>query len=220
MYKAFKSPILQYSNIPTLHPFCLGAPWSSGAMARTGFRMMPTSPSPPLKFRTAGFPRDGFKASMSDRAFLQDCNLKLAPGIRLPPRSLLLPFARFHHKGNPGSVSKTIVVSARCCSGEFPPYPRLRRDEIIWTSPRLLRYLVTPASSVLRHRMTLGVKLDGRTGNLPSLGLSPNKSRQLMRLHNNSGKRSYFARVVEQFLCHAWFSWKATSKIGAEARQA
>src|SRR5437867_7415719 len=32
--------------------------------------MMPTFPSPPLKFRTAGFPRYGFKASMSDRAFL------------------------------------------------------------------------------------------------------------------------------------------------------
>ena len=51
-------------------------------MARTGLRMMPTSPSPPLKFRTAGFPQYGFKASMSDRAFLQGRNLKLAPGIR------------------------------------------------------------------------------------------------------------------------------------------
>jgi hypothetical protein len=39
---------------------------------------------PPLKFRTAGFPKYGFKASMSDRAFLHDCNLKLASGIRGP----------------------------------------------------------------------------------------------------------------------------------------
>jgi hypothetical protein len=31
-------------------------------MARTGLRMMPTFPSSPLKFRTAGFPRYGFKA--------------------------------------------------------------------------------------------------------------------------------------------------------------
>jgi hypothetical protein len=38
-------------------------------MARTGLRMMPTFPSPPLKFRTAGFPRYGFKASMSDETF-------------------------------------------------------------------------------------------------------------------------------------------------------
>jgi len=37
--------------------------WLSGrAMARTGLRMMPTSPSSPLKFRTAGFPQYGFKA--------------------------------------------------------------------------------------------------------------------------------------------------------------
>ena len=50
-------------------------------MARTGLRMMPTFPSPPLKFRTAGFPQYGFKASLSDRAFLQARNLKPAPGI-------------------------------------------------------------------------------------------------------------------------------------------
>src|SRR5262249_52949381 len=38
---------------------------SGGEMARTGLRMMPTSPSPSLKFRTAGFPQYGFKASLS-----------------------------------------------------------------------------------------------------------------------------------------------------------
>jgi hypothetical protein len=31
--------------------------------------MMPTFPLPPLKFRTAGFPRYGFKAGVSDEAF-------------------------------------------------------------------------------------------------------------------------------------------------------
>ena len=31
--------------------------------------MMPTFPSPPLKFRTAGFPRYGLKAGLSDEAF-------------------------------------------------------------------------------------------------------------------------------------------------------
>ena len=44
-------------------------PLSGKAMARTGLRMMPTFPSPPLKFRTAGFPRYGFKAGLSDEAF-------------------------------------------------------------------------------------------------------------------------------------------------------
>jgi len=38
-------------------------------MARTGLRMMPTFPSPPLKFRTAGFPQYGFKAGLSEGAF-------------------------------------------------------------------------------------------------------------------------------------------------------
>src|SRR5260370_35227271 len=42
---------------------------SGKAMARTGLRMMPTFPLPPLKFRTASFPRYGFKAGLSDGAF-------------------------------------------------------------------------------------------------------------------------------------------------------
>ena len=93
-------------------------------MARTGLRMMPTFPSPPLKFRTAGFPQYGFKASMSDSAFLQARNLKPAPGIRSLPRSLLLPFARFHHERSPGSVSKTIEASTCRCSGGLPSLPQ------------------------------------------------------------------------------------------------
>jgi hypothetical protein len=42
---------------------------SGKAIARTGLRMMPTFPSPPLKFRTVGFPRYGFKAGLSEGAF-------------------------------------------------------------------------------------------------------------------------------------------------------
>jgi len=275
---------------------------------------MPTFPSPPLKFRTAGFPQYGFKASMSDRAFLQVRILKPAPSIRLLPRSLLLPFACFRHEGSSGSVSKTIVVSARRCSGGLSSLPQgslapvrvmlsrsiiayyspmrqsrrhaatsrlcaytqrlrcagaprrparpsllllpcfpcmpltlprwstvpsrcthtvipgflellasrltttpvsasytrrgspfrsciirfmlqptclpsppgwLRRNEATCSSLRLLRYIVTPAFGIVRRRTMLGVRLDGRTGNLPSSGLSPDKSRQLVRLHNN-----------------------------------
>src|SRR3989475_13309353 len=36
--------------------------------ARTGLRMMPTSPRSPLSFRTAGFPRYGWKAWLSEGA--------------------------------------------------------------------------------------------------------------------------------------------------------
>jgi len=39
------------------------------AVARTGLRMMPTSPPLPLKSRTVSFPQYGFKAGMSDGAF-------------------------------------------------------------------------------------------------------------------------------------------------------
>ncbi len=44
---------------------------------------------------------------------------------------------------------------------------------------------VTPALGAGRHRPTLGVRLDGRTGNLPSSGLPPDQSRQVVRLHDN-----------------------------------
>ena len=65
-------------------------------MAQTGLRMMPTSPSPPLKFRTAGFPRYGFKASLSGRAFPNASAVKPAPGIPVCAPGLHRPFARFH----------------------------------------------------------------------------------------------------------------------------
>src|SRR6267378_7671023 len=37
--------------------------------ARTGLRMMPTSPRSPLSFRTAGFPQYGWKVGISGGAF-------------------------------------------------------------------------------------------------------------------------------------------------------
>jgi len=58
-------------------------------MARSGLRMMPTFPLPSLKFRTAGFPQYGFKAGVSDTAFL--CDAILA-SISLPS-SFVLPAA-------------------------------------------------------------------------------------------------------------------------------
>ena len=69
-------------------------------MARTGLRMMPTSPSPPLKFRTVGFPQYGLKASLSGGAFPESSPLKLAPSLRgstpgLPPPFALLRNGRF-----------------------------------------------------------------------------------------------------------------------------
>ena len=45
------------------------SPESGRTEARTGLRMMPTFPRSPLSFRTAGFPRYGWKAGFSDGAF-------------------------------------------------------------------------------------------------------------------------------------------------------
>src|SRR5262245_37771312 len=50
--------------------------------ARTGLRMMPTSPRSPLSFRTAGFPQYGGKAGLSGGAFPSPDQLKPAPGMR------------------------------------------------------------------------------------------------------------------------------------------
>ena len=286
-------------------------------MARTGLRMMPTFPSPPLKFRTAGFPRYGFKASMSDETFLISDRVKPPPGIPLSSVSLSSSCARILPAEIPGSESRpprpsscrcsrdlyapvpqeslapvrvvlsrsilayydsirqsrwhsatsrhrrlyaapSLCGSASATRGTFPTFtavlskhavdptpvvrralplcsradsrlPRiinespstkpvpasnirrgspfrgcivrfmlrpaslpsppdwLRHDEATYPSPCLLRYIVTPAFGVTRYRMPLGVRLDGQTGNLPSSGLSPDKSRQPVRLHNNPG---------------------------------
>jgi hypothetical protein len=60
----------------------------------------------------------------------------------------------------------------------------LRRDEVQlhFTTPS--EDIVTPASGAVRCRTALGVRLNGRTGNLPSSGLSPDQSQQLVRLHS------------------------------------
>jgi hypothetical protein len=80
-------------NLPQVKTLPLVWTWSSRAMALNGLRMMPLSPSPPLKFRTARFPRYGFKADISDGAFPSTLLLKLAPSMRRPVSGLLPSFA-------------------------------------------------------------------------------------------------------------------------------
>ena len=58
---------------------------SGKAMARTGLRMMPTFPLPPLKFRTAGFPRYGFKAGLLEGAFPAEAPNCRAHLVCVPP---------------------------------------------------------------------------------------------------------------------------------------
>ena len=266
--------------------------------------MMPTFPSSSLKFRTAGCPRYGFKASWSGRACPNRVVVKPAPGIPTTVTGLQRPFARLRHgpvgraqspdlavlprtavREAPASLpqgplapvrvvlSRSIVAysdpirqsrrhaaisrprrlyaapslcgSAEATHETFPTFaavlstravdptpvgplrppvvlvrkdarlpriisespptssgsasnPRrsspfrrcivrfmlrpvclpgppdwLRRGEVTCSSHRLLRYRVIPAFSAARRRAPLGIRLDGRTGNLPSSGLHP-----------------------------------------------
>jgi hypothetical protein len=88
-------------------------------------------------------------------------------------------------RGNPfrGCIVRFMLRPASLPS----PPDWLRQDEATYPSPCLLRYIVTPAFDVGRCRLTLGIRLDGRTGNLPSSGLSPDQSQQPVKLHNNPG---------------------------------
>jgi hypothetical protein len=123
-------------------------------MARTGLRMMPTFPSPPLKFRTVGFPQYGFKASMSNRAFLQARSFKPAPGIRSLSRSLLPSFARFHLRGSSGSESKTIQASTCRCSGGFPSLPQRSLAPVRVMLSRSITAYYDPMRQSRRHAAT------------------------------------------------------------------
>jgi len=80
-------------------------------MALTGLRMMPTFPSPSLKFRTAGFPQYGFKDGISDGTFLQYGKVKLAPSIPSSAWSLSPSFAGALCGGRPGSEPSSIRSS-------------------------------------------------------------------------------------------------------------
>jgi hypothetical protein len=76
--------------------------------------------------------------------------------------------------------------------GWLPP------DGVTCAPPGFLRTFVTPAFRAGRRRPVLGVRLDGRTGNLPSSGLAPDKSQQLVRLHPRPQRRFHtgFAEEV------------------------
>ena len=76
---------------------------------------MPTSPPPPLKFRTAGSPQYGFKASLSDPACPARREVKPAPGmpsgavglariLRVPPAYMIHGTPVASPEGQPGGI--------------------------------------------------------------------------------------------------------------------
>jgi hypothetical protein len=111
-------------------------------MARTGLRMMPTSPSSSLKFRTVGFPQYGFKASMSGDTCRHPMELKPAPGIRWPERRLCSPFARLRRGGRSGAASRAIPASTgRCARGPASlPQGSLAPDRVMLSRSLLAYY--------------------------------------------------------------------------------
>src|ERR1700746_2017340 len=98
-------------------------PQSGKAMARTGLRMMPTLPSPPLKFRTAGFPQYGFKGGLSEGAFPGEAPNCRAQLVCFPPsRSSLSTYM------SPLGVGAVVRLDAaiRATSVAPPQGPSLR----------------------------------------------------------------------------------------------
>jgi hypothetical protein len=110
---------------------------------------MPTFPSPPLKFRTLSFPQYGFKASMSGGAFLDDSQLKPAPGIHGSSCSLLHPSqASDDERSYRGSEPAFVGASTCRCSRGLPLYPRgpWLRSELCCLGPSSLT--TTPSASL------------------------------------------------------------------------
>ena len=121
-------------------------------MARTGLRM-PTFPSPSLKFRTAGFPRYGFKASLSGRAFPNLAEVKPAPGMPVSTPGLHRPFARFHHRHSGLALCPGLAVLPRAAVREARGLPTpgvlgSGPSSAVSVHPRVLR----PHPSVSRAR--------------------------------------------------------------------
>jgi hypothetical protein len=128
--------------------------------ARSGLRMMPTFPRSPLSFRTAGFPRYGCKAGLSDGAFPAVASLKSAPDMRVATTGLHPPFVHSAAKaGSPflsGPQARSCTAmkwhspqpqgsslgSGLCCPGPsslnrpHPPHSQAHRD---FAAQRLIR---------------------------------------------------------------------------------
>src|SRR5262249_37579332 len=87
LYEAYALPYRRFAAVLTDCDARLGADMdrSGRTEARTGLRMMPTSPRSPLSFRTAGFPRYGWKAGRAPRHLSNGTALRRACGLDCAP---------------------------------------------------------------------------------------------------------------------------------------
>jgi hypothetical protein len=88
-------------------------------MALIGLRMMPTFPSSSLRFRTAGFPQYGSKASMTNGVFPNGLHPSLvATGILPRPKAQLSsPLCHRCASGSPALPQGSSLRSEFCCPG-------------------------------------------------------------------------------------------------------
>ena len=121
------SPGIAVGMPVTEHP-----PQSGRIEARTGLRMMPTSPRSPLSFRTPVFPSTAGRMAFRTAPSQHVAQLKPAPGMRWPRIGLLPPsciafvstntrrvgYAPMHRRGgwvtsSPGVLARVRVVLSR-----------------------------------------------------------------------------------------------------------
>jgi hypothetical protein len=118
--------------------------WSGRTMARTGLRMMPTFPSSPLKFRTAGFPRYGFKAGVSAGAFPRAASTCHALSVCILPACPSLQAFGLR------SVSENAVRTSTAIQAATPLYPRGPRSGPGYAVP-IHQHLCGPIRPTRRH---------------------------------------------------------------------
>src|SRR5262249_23682953 len=130
------------------------------------------------------------------------------PGDRLPrfvPESPPTR-ARLCQQYPAGSTSRRGIVRFMLRPVCLPRPPDwLRPDGVTCAPPGVLRSSVTPAWRAARYRPALGVRLNGRTGNLPLSGLAPDQSRAVSEAAQH---RSYH-RQTGAASCSVCTRWQA-----------
>src|SRR5439155_14353630 len=110
---------------------------------------------------TAGFPRYGFKASLSGRAFPNASAVKPAPGLPVCAPGLHRPFARFHDgRADPALCPDPAVLPRAAVRAALVPlYPRgpWLRSEFCCLGPSSLT--PTPSASLAGTRRLHGPRL-------------------------------------------------------------